>query len=70
MLKLETRSVFMEHFLNKETQKIYVNISTFMTDRQKPAKIQIGSPGPGLRTGIALTLQDPVPHLYIDQTCI
>lgn len=40
MLKLETRSVFMEHFLNKETQKIYVNISTFMTGRQKPAKIQ------------------------------
>lgn len=40
MLKLEARYVFMEQFSNKEKQKIYASIRTFMTGRQKPAKIQ------------------------------
>ena len=43
MSKPETRSVFMEQFPNKEKQKIYASISTFMTDHQKPAKIQKGN---------------------------
>ena len=40
MLKLEARNVFMEQFPNKEKQKIYASIRTFMTGHQKPAKIQ------------------------------
>ena len=35
MLKLEARYVFMEQFPNKEKQKIYASIRTFMTGRQK-----------------------------------
>ena len=40
MLKLEARYVFMEQFPNKEKQKIYASIRTFMTGHQKPAKIK------------------------------